>query len=221
MKKLWIIPALLLLIGACEEESAPQPPDNIEEENYLLTEQEAISITKEISEELRNMIIKLGEDNNWSFENPGDYSIAKPSLLSIATEEFADKELAALVKEYYCNCDIVMLPSISDHTIRLQATEIEENSFKVSGINLGNFVIGLHELKIEMVQIDNQWKLNNWDIEFLEATALDLSTDEVQQAFPEYKLLEETTYNGMEIYKLQSDDHVLGIDKNSGALYDL
>lgn len=228
----------LLFLTACNEEenSTPlpmAPKEEIEEtdstssgeleqsESTLLSEEETISITKELFHQLHSTFNSLGEENNWNFENPGDYEVAKPAFLTIATEQFADKKLSSLVEEYYCNCDSVLFPSIYDNTIRLQSTEIEDDSFTVTGVNLGNFITGLHEVKVAIVKDSDDWKINEWEMEFLEDVALDLTSEEVQHAYPHYELVEETIYNGEEIYKLQSENASIGISKKDGTLYEL
>ena len=229
----------LLFLTACnQEENSPSIPtatqETVEEtesnssgENYvqsegtLLSEEETVSIVKELFNRLHSTFNSLGEENNWNFENPGDYEVAKPDFLSIATEQFADKELSSLVEEYYCNCDSVIFPSIYDHTIRLDSTDIKEGSFTVTGINLRNFISGLHEVKVTIVKDSVDWKINEWEMDFLEGVALNLTPEEVQQAYPHYKLVEETTYNGEEIYKLQSENASIGVSKKDGTLYEL
>ena len=238
-KKFLPATVFLFVLTACSEEesSTPLPKAPEEEieksesissgenheqlEETLLSEEETVFIAKELFDQLHSTFTSIGEENNWNFENPGDYEVAKPAFLSIATEQFADKELSSLVEEYYCNCDSVIFPSIYENTIRLQATEIEDDSFIVTGVNLGNFITGLHEVKVGIVKDSEDWKINEWGIEFLEDAVLDLTAEEVQEAYPHYELVEETFYNGEEIYKLQSENATIGISKKDGTLHEL
>jgi len=199
------------------EPEAEQKPEEKHEEKPI-EEKEAIAISKDVVARFSKMLTELGKKNGWDFEHPADYEVAKPELVTVATEEFADQELKEYVEEYYCNCDSGWFPQMDDQVIRVK-TDRQVDSFTINGIVLPSFVSDGYELTMDFKKEEDGWKMDGWSHTPIRGKDLNLTKDEIQQAFPNYTVIgEENGKDGTPIVRMESDVEIIGISKKDGTM---
>lgn len=203
-----------------EEGNQIYPNSNEQTETPSLTEEKAVDIAKKLMGEFNHIMTEMGEENGWNFENPAEYEIAKPKLLRVATEEFADHHLKEYVESYYCSCDSIWFPRFDDQTVRIE-TELNEKSFSVKGLVLPNYVSGGYEITLEVASEDGDWKMAGWNSEYFIGKDMNFTKEEIQIAHPDKEIKEEQFHEqyGISIYRAESEYEVVGISKKDGTLY--
>jgi len=240
MKRVMGIIVCLLCLSGCSEyanDELETPVEEVKDDELVettqsnesktdvvetpITEKEAIDISKQVTAEFSQLMRELGEKNGWDFEHPADYGTAKPELLKVATEEFADRVLKEYVETFYCNCDSVWLPQVDEQTVRL-TTERDVNQFTIKGLVLPNHVYGGYELTMQFTrEQNNEWKINGWNGESFIGKDMNFTKEEVQQAHPEYTVTEEIVLeeHNETVYKAESDFEIVGFSKKDGMIY--
>lgn len=192
--------------------------EQIEAPSY--TEEEAVGIAKKLMGEFNHLMWQMGEKNDWNFENPAEYETAKPELLRVATEDFADHHLKEYVESYYCSCDSIWFPRFDDQTIRIE-TDLNEGSFSVKGLVLPNYVSGGYEITLQVANEDGDWKMAGWNNMYFIGKDMNFTKEEIQMAHPDKEIMEEQFLEqvGITIYRAESEYEVVGISKKDGTLY--
>lgn len=191
-----------------------------EEQESAITEKEAKAISLELVTSFNKLMWELGEQHQWNFENPGVYEVAKPDLLAVATERFADDTLKSYVEEYYCSCDSGWHPKMDELTIRMQISDLTENSFIVNGINLPDYVSSGDELTMKFIHEEDGWKIDHWAHTSVIGKKLNLTEEEISEAYPGGEVLGEyQTQDGITAYKVKLTNEMIGISKDNGELY--
>lgn len=176
---------LLNVIDAELTEREEIERNRVESEKRMatLTVGKAQDIATKKLDEFLSILNQLGRDNNWIGTGSGVYSVAKPRLLEIVTEKHVDT-LVSYVEEYYCECDSIWLPYLSDDMVRFELTSKTENRFVISAIELiDGFMVGpAYKVNYAFKNEDGVWKIDGWEFDSLEGINLKLTKDEISHS---------------------------------------
>lgn len=167
------------------EEDNQSEDENKDEEEPVLSDSEMFTITQDLITQVGETFAELGSEHNWSsleFEQENgkskpDYSVARPTLLTFSTENFADNILKDILVDYYCSCDADFLPS-SAFTFKYEVVEKASDSFTVKNFEPINLLEhGGYTMFYTVVKEDGTWKLNEWKKVFPDEESINVSVE--------------------------------------------
>lgn len=206
---------LLGLIDAALTKNEEAEKKRIEAEKKMaaLTVGKAKEIGTETLEKFLSILNKAGEENGWHGSNPGVHAVVEPRLLEVVTKRHS-ATLSSYIEEYYCECDSIWLPYLSEEMIRYELSGKTEDSFVISAIEIidGFFQGPAYKLIYTFKNENGVWKLDDWDVESLEGKNLALSMAEVKKSWANYgKVTDMIEYDSEEIgelvYQVQFDSY--------------
>ncbi|MDN4494753.1 S-layer homology domain-containing protein [Ureibacillus aquaedulcis] len=192
-----------------------------------VTEDEAKEIVGELMSGIVETFNRLGEEHNWSFDNPPDFKILRPELLNYASEDFTDGFLKTVKDEFFCSCD---MPPYPQENLDIQFT-LHENTgdrFVASSIELDNMISSGSTIYYTVVKENGKWVMDHYKWVSVEEEPVNLSWEEIKpyldQQGQKVELLKTAQDNGEKIYiyKYVDQDIIMGIyANNSGHLWNV
>ncbi|WP_368503137.1 lysozyme inhibitor LprI family protein [Alkalihalophilus sp. As8PL] len=199
LKSLFII--IILLLFACSNEQSSSEVEELEEEGTSDTElmkeetrekelkQEVVTklekkdvqkILQSNLDRIFNVFDTYGNKYGWGIDQPADFDIMRPSLLSCGTEDFADYYLSGISEDYYCQCDLSFKPLLS-YDVKFKYEQPNSDELIITAIEpateLSNMGV---EWEFYLVNVEGAWLLDSWQGVSLEGYDLQLTKEEAE-----------------------------------------
>ncbi|MBP1971359.1 flagellar biosynthesis GTPase FlhF [Virgibacillus natechei] len=205
---------LVLLLSACNEDVDANEAQNEnqdeestheeqEEETAELEVEEVQQIMEENVKEIHRIMSQIHDENylewtqqEWSMdiENEGEefqaaFAIVRESLTELMTDNGLDQQVEHLLRSYFCGCDTYGVFMETDTQINIEIMDQSEDRFQATSMTLGSEALIHHgwtnewHFKME----GENWKLDEYHRIDPDEEPLDLTFDDLQNAFRDYE----------------------------------
>lgn len=156
-----------------------------------VTKKEAYAIASQLTDEFREKVTEVGEENGWGIFKPGNAEIAGPVLKEFLSERFMTDDFKVFIENFYCDCGNDIRPRLDNTMLRFSPSEVTNDSFTITGIFLSNFELGPYFQTINFKVEDGKWKIDDWKEKPVTDEILDFTKEEIEIGMPGLEIIDE------------------------------